>query len=97
MTRLCSTEITPTRGRLSKRGGLAEHSAAENILARSHQDAVAKVREANEKKGWLGADLLKAREELGRLEFQERQLRAPGRGPEPAEVRGAVGQLSRVG
>ena len=38
---------------------LAEHAAEENRLVRSHQDAVAKVREANERLGWLGADLLK--------------------------------------
>lgn len=75
---------------------IAEHAAEENRLVRAHEDAVAKVREANEKQGWLGAGLLKAREELGRLEFQERQLRAPGQAPEPAVARGAVGQLSGV-
>lgn len=76
---------------------IAEHAAEENRLVRAHQDALAKLRAAKDKQGWLSADLLKAREELGRLEFQERQLRAPGQGPEPAEVRGAVGQFSRVG
>jgi hypothetical protein len=74
----------------------AQHERESRAEA-AHREAVAALRVAAEAQGTLGNELLRARENLGRLEFQERELRRANPPPPQYEIEhGAVGQVSAV-